>query len=165
LLVLGAPEFTRVKSGNTNSTIQACVSGQSNCGGKFFPSGRAVIEIEPLAAGGNVFQVTVKELNIDCQDAPGVSGLSVIAGQEETVFDLVNIGQGDKEDQNGAALGNFQVKYPNGNGCPTVTPGNILSVSRDATGLVTVQTSSGLFNPPLEVGYEVASQASTEPIG
>jgi hypothetical protein len=106
LLVLGAPEFTRVKSGNTNSTIQACVSGQSNCGGKFFPSGRAVIEIEPLAAGGNVFQVTVKELNIDCQDAPGVSGLSVIAGQEETVFDLVrasgcrvagfDIGQGDK---------------------------------------------------------------------
>jgi hypothetical protein len=134
-----------------------------------------VIEVEPLAAGGNVFQVTVKELNIDCQDAPGVSGLSVIAGQEETVFDLVrasgcrvagfDIGQGDTEDQNGAALSNFQLKDANGNGCPTVSPGNILSVSRDATGLVTVQTSSGLFNPPLEFGYEVASQASTEPIG
>jgi hypothetical protein len=98
-----------VDVGNTNTTIQACISGQSNCGGKVFPSGRAVIEVGPLLGGGNVFQVTVKELNIDCHDAPGASGLSVIAGQEETVFDLVrasgcriagfDIGQGDTQDQ------------------------------------------------------------------
>ncbi len=155
-------------AGNTNTMIQACKSGQSNCN-QAFPSGRAVIEVGPTPGGQRVFQVTVKELNVDCQDAPGVSGVSVIAAQEETVLDLVkaigcrvagfDIGKGDTEDQNGAALSNFYVQYPNGSGCPGITPGTIAGVLTPGVsrtgGVVTVNLTGIAIFPPLVPGYEV----------
>ena len=52
-----------------------------------FPSGQGVIQMG--TSSKTVFRSTVKELAVDCQDVPGVSGFQVIAAQEETVFDLV----------------------------------------------------------------------------
>ena len=93
-------------------------------------------------ASKTVFRSTVKELGVDCQDVPGVSGFQVIAAMEETVFDPVkatgcrvagfDLGVGDTQIQNGAALSNFYVQYPNGAGCPTVTPGTIANLSSAA---------------------------------
>jgi hypothetical protein len=150
-------------TGNNNTIIQACASGQANCGSSIFPSGHAVIQMG--TSGQTVMRSTVKELAVDCQDVPGVSGFQAVNAQEETVIDLVrvtgcrvaafDIGVGDNNDQNGAALSNFDVGYPAGQGCPTVVPGMISSISRDNTGLVTVVLTTGLYSPTLEVGYEV----------
>ncbi len=70
----------------------------------------------------NLFQVTARELAVDCNDVPGVSGIAVLGIQEESVLDLVKasgcrvagiyIGLGDVADQNGAALSNFNVLTP-----------------------------------------------------
>jgi hypothetical protein len=71
--------------GGTNTIIQACAAGQSNCGGVVFPSGQGIIQLGPTAGGTAISRVTVKELGVDCQDVPGVSGVQAIAAQEETV--------------------------------------------------------------------------------
>jgi hypothetical protein len=94
-----------------------------------------------------VMRSTVKELALDCQDVPGVSGFQAVNAQEQTVVDLVratgcriagfDIGVGDTSVQNGVALSNFDVGYPNGGsggrqGCPAITAGTITTLSRDA---------------------------------
>jgi len=151
-------------SGNTgnNTIIQACASGQTGCGGVVFPSGKAVIQMG--TSSSTVFRSTVKELAVDCQDVPGVSGFQVIAAQEETVFDLVratgcrvasfDIGAGDSKTMNGAALSNFEANYTNGAGCPSVTNGTIVSATRDGSGNVTA-TYGVASIPALVPGYEV----------
>jgi len=161
--------------GGTNTIIQACAALQPNCGGVVFPSGQGIIQLGPTAAGNAISRVTVKELGVDCQDVPGVSGVQVIAAQEETVLDLViatgcrvagfDIGIGDPSFlggtgvQNGAALSNFEVGYPpngsgGGQGCPAVTAGSISGATRGSNGVVTA-TLSVAPNPPLVVGNEV----------
>jgi hypothetical protein len=161
-------------NGTDNTVIQACKTAQTGCAAAF-PSGRAVIEIGPTLGGGNVYQVTVKELGVDCQDAPGVSGFAAIAAQEETVLDLVkasgcrvagfDLGVGDTAIQNGAALSNFNVTYPSngsggGYGCPTPTAGVISSSSRDSSGVVTATLSSSP-SPALVVGNEIVITGGT----
>jgi len=134
--------------GGTNTIIQACAALQPNCGGVVFPSGQGIIQLGPTVGGDAISRVTVKELGVDCQDVPGVSGVQAIAAQEETVLDLViatgcrvagfDIGIGDPSFlggtgvQNGAALSNFEVGYPpntsgGGQGCPTIVQGSILT--------------------------------------
>jgi len=151
-------------SGNTgnNTIIQACASGQTGCGGVVFPSGKAVIQMG--TSSSTVFRSTVKDLAVDCQDVPGVSGFQVIAAQEETVFDLVratgcrvasfDIGAGDSKTMNGAALSNFEANYTNGAGCPSVTNGTIVSATLDGSGNVTA-TYGVASIPALVPGYEV----------
>jgi hypothetical protein len=70
-------------SGSGNTLIQACALGQANCGGVVFQSGKGIIQMGPSLAGGAISRVTVKELAVDCQDVPGVSGFQVIAVQEQ----------------------------------------------------------------------------------
>ena len=153
-------------TGSNNTIVQACASGQTGCGGVVFSSGKAVIQMG--TSSFSVFRSTVKELAVDCQDVPGVSGFQVIAAQEETVFDLVkadgcrvagfDIGVGDQGVQNAAALSNFEVGYPsNGsgaNGCPTVTAGSMSGATRDSSGVVTA-TVSIAPSPALVIGNEV----------
>jgi hypothetical protein len=124
-------------TGNNNTIIQACASGQANCDGHTFgPPGQAVIQMGTTGTNAKtVMRSTVKELALDCQDVPGVSGFQAVNAQEQTVVDLVrvtgcrvaafDIGMGDTNVQNGVALSNFDVNYTNGNGCPTLTPGTI----------------------------------------
>ena len=139
--------------GGTNTIIQACSASQASvCNNHVFPSGQGIIQLGPTAAGKAISRVTVKELGVDCQDVPGVSGVQAIAAQEETVLDLViatgcrvagfDIGVGDANVQNGAALSNFEVGYPGGQGCPTVTAPTITSISRDMNGIVTAHLAA-----------------------
>lgn len=137
-------------TGSNNTIIQACASGQPNCGGVVFPSGSAVIQMG--TSSFTVFRSTVKQVAVDCQDVPGVSGFQVVAAQEETVLDLVraagcrvagfDIGAGDSKTMNGAALSNFEVNYTdNGSGgaqgCPTPNAPSISNILRSG-GVVTV---------------------------
>jgi hypothetical protein len=125
-------------TGNNNTIIQACASRQANCGGVVFPSGHALIQMGTSAQ--TVMRSSVKELALDCQDVPGVSGFQAVNAQEQTVVDLVratgcrvaafDIGVGDNNEQNGAALSNFDVGYPAGQGCPTVVPAMISKIHR-----------------------------------
>jgi hypothetical protein len=164
-------------TGSNNTIIQACASLQTNCGGIVFPSGKAVIQMGTMGMSPKtVFRSTVKEVAVDCQDVPGVSGFQAIAAQEETVFDLVratgcrvagfDLGIGDTAFlsgtgiQNGAALSNFEVNYTNGSGCPMVSAPTISGISRDSSGVVTVTLSSAP-SPALVVGYEVVIAGSS----
>jgi len=137
-------------TGSNNTIIQACASGQPNCGGVVFPSGSAVIQMG--TSSFTVFRSTAKQVAVDCQDVPGVSGFQVVAAQEETVLDLVraagcrvagfDIGAGDSKTMNGAALSNFEVNYTdNGSGgaqgCPTPNAPSISNILRSG-GVVTV---------------------------
>jgi len=107
-------------TGNNNTIIQACASGQPNCGGVVFPSGNALIQMGTSAQ--TVMRSEIKELAVDCQDVPGVSGFQAVNAQEQTVVDLVratgcrvaafDIGVGDTNVQNGVALSNFDCRCP-----------------------------------------------------
>jgi len=68
-------------TGNNNTIIQACASGQANCGGVVFPSGNALIQMGTSAQ--TVMRSEVKELAVDCQDVPGVSGFQAVNAQEQ----------------------------------------------------------------------------------
>jgi hypothetical protein len=131
-------------TGNNNTIIQAC-AGQTNCGGHTFGSGQAVIQMGTCTQ--TVMRSEVKQLAVDCQDVPGVSGFQAVNAQEQSVVDLVrvtgcrvagfDIGVGDTNVQNGVALSNFDFGYPNGGsggrqGCPAITAGTITTLSRDA---------------------------------
>jgi hypothetical protein len=156
-------------SGNNNTIVQACASGQTGCGGVVFPSGQGVIQMGTSST--TVYRSTVKELAVDCQGVPGVSGFQVIAAEEETVFDLVraqgcpvagiDIGVGDANVENGAALSNFEVNYTNGVGCPAVASGTMSSATR--TGNVVTAIVSSAPTPNLFPGNEVVITGWSNP--
>ena len=167
--VVQSNEVNIIGNSAGSTVIQACASGQPNCNSVVFPPGQAILQLGQ--ANMNLFQVTARELAVDCNDVPGVSGIAVLGIQEESVLDLVkasgcrvagiDIGLGDVADQNGAALSNFNVLYPNGSGCPaTVNPGTISTIQRASNGAVSV-TLSAPPTPALADGYEVVISAVT----